>query len=357
MHTPDVGWVRVSFVGLVVVFAAYLFVCNRNFGALDSKLEPFSIQTSSTATGDIRAMDDMDVTVVANVVDVFSVSLNRMPTATELRRYHDAVADGSLTYDRLKTVLEGSAEYARMIRMQTNAVQSEMVPRFTERQLELSVAKLYKDVFGHAFDDAEREYLLRKYRYFRMDDVRMRRFLLVLREFLQDESTPQQQQAQAASAPQQAQQAQASAEVTETFASPTTLPTHHDLNYTTLESLTERPNAYCRGGKQRRDWWELPFFSNETDNAAGFINRRNKEELGFACERASLPDDAATWSLLQPDPDWVMPMKTSDEQAPLADHVSAARDWTSLSGTLLTDEANTSDDQPTLPGAPATAAS
>jgi hypothetical protein len=341
-----------------MIFAGYMFAYNSKYDPISEKLKEAYQNTadkSSTGTVDLAEFDDLDVTIVANIVDVYSITLNRMPTPSELRRNHEKIANQSINYDTLKTILEGSSEYARMIRMQTNVYQGDMVPRFTERQLELVVAKLYKETFGYAFDDAEREFLIRKYRYFQMDDEKMRKFLMVLREFLDGEDmakgTAGAPNAASGSGKLMDQLKVENFVDTDMNPSNTGTSNRNELGYVTLDSLTERPNTHCRSRKGGTDWWELPFFANETDNAADYVARRNKDELGFACAHSTPPEDSdAMWSLLQPDTDWIMPLKNSGEFTPAGvSHVLASRDFTRLTGTLLNNVANLSDDQPTLP--------
>ena len=165
----------VAFVIAVFALLAVLFWHNR--------MEHFADLTSNDATAILeQASDDLDITIIANVIDVLSITLNRMPSTKELRKYHDMVRNGT-DYDKLKMILESTPEYSRMIRMQSNVYGGDMLPKMTERQLELIVGNIYQSVFGHPFDDAEREFYIRKYNEFNNNDDTLKQFLIAVRTF------------------------------------------------------------------------------------------------------------------------------------------------------------------------------
>jgi hypothetical protein len=129
------------------------------------------------------ATEELNVKVASNIVDVFNVTLERMPTPTELRKFHDFVVDGKMDYDKLKKVIEGSGEYARMVRTQTNLVNKDIVPVLTDRELDLSVQRLYQEVYGTVFKDEDRDFYLRRYQLLGQDDTKMLKFLTLLRDY------------------------------------------------------------------------------------------------------------------------------------------------------------------------------
>lgn len=345
-------WFRVAFMTFIFMLAGYMFAYNVKF---DDEREEFVQDLADTPLA-----DTLDVTLAANVIDVFSITLNRMPSPSELKRFHDQISQGKLTYDKLKVVLESSPEYARMMRTQTNVFHGDLVPRITERQLELAVSSLFKDVFGRGYNASERDFLLEKYQLFQNDDDKMRQFLVTMRDFV-DAATPvvtpqdtsgerlvgsigadatearpaDATEARPADATKAAPAAVKESFVQEEFVS--TLPTKDDLTYVTIDNLTDPPNLYARGGKA----YLMPFYTSRDDANAEYLSRRNKESLTFACARRQAAttkkatQDDETWRLLQPDMDWVRVAKPPSGSAPPPAVAAVTGATKLLSGTPL----------------------
>jgi hypothetical protein len=350
---------RVVFVAFTVMLAVYMFAQNNT---LDAVRERFTDLAGGTPPG------DFDIAIATNVSDVYSIALNRLPSPTELRRYHDLVANGGLTYDRLRVILESSSERSRMLRMQTNAFPSDMLPRITERQLELAIAQVYREVFGRVFDESEREFLLSKFQEFDNDQNVMRRFLETMRDFRM--RSPAGRSPSAHGGDTGSHGGDTGSHTGDTGAhgrdngahggdtgshggdngahggdtgshgGDTGSPGADTGADTSQDTFTDPPNIYSRC----TDSEDRSFFTNPSDNAANFVNRRNKETLNFVCRKAQSSDK--TWGMLMPDTEWSFRMGQNDtfERSWRARNTdahppaSALYYDTALNGTLLSNE-------------------
>jgi len=113
------------------------------------------------------------------VIEAYSEVLFRMPSPTELKKYSDMLKkDSKFTKDRLVFILMSTEEYMRMEKTQTNTVYSNLPGGVTDRQVTMTIERIYRDVSGQSYVDQDTmRFFKKKFLEFEMDEVKFKVFI------------------------------------------------------------------------------------------------------------------------------------------------------------------------------------
>jgi hypothetical protein len=136
-----VKWAVFIAVSIVIVYTGIGIMRSESFAS--SSNSPFA-ETPAVAGDAVTT----DLTVAQKVVRAFMKELDRIPSEEELRHYVDMFASTEYDDNRMTTLLQGSEEYTRRMKMQSNMVNADNIARITEREAEGIIRKAYVDEYG-----------------------------------------------------------------------------------------------------------------------------------------------------------------------------------------------------------------
>lgn len=139
---------------------------------------------STGSTSFIALNEDIQGTE-QQVIAMFNQLLDRNPDAAELKYYSAFIKQGPKFLDTMKVQLIGSTEYQRLQKLQDNHANSGFLGGITDKQLELIITTLYKDVVKNNKDRVQEEdiddetmtFLKKKYLEFEQQEGVFRQFL------------------------------------------------------------------------------------------------------------------------------------------------------------------------------------
>lgn len=112
------------------------------------------------------------------IVRTFQTILDRMPTSVELDKYYIRMTrDPKITKDKLRDILQASAEYKRMYMNQKNDVFTDLPANTTDAQATSVVRDVYMKVMGSNPSEAVEAFLKDKYVGFELDEHKLKRYI------------------------------------------------------------------------------------------------------------------------------------------------------------------------------------
>lgn len=112
------------------------------------------------------------------VISVFNEILDRNPDSAELKYYAIKMKnDAAFTNDSLKQLLLASQEYKRLENLQSNDAHGGVLGNVTERQMNFTVSKIYREVTKSEVDDDTLKFLRKKFVTFELKEDTLRKFL------------------------------------------------------------------------------------------------------------------------------------------------------------------------------------
>lgn len=101
---------------------------------------------------------DKKTAIYREVIELYDITLNRMPTMKELNYYTARmVSDEDMTRDQLKKILESSREYHILKRNQSNQVFGELPMNATTQQIAYEVEEIYRETMGLESSEVQQE--------------------------------------------------------------------------------------------------------------------------------------------------------------------------------------------------------
>lgn len=112
------------------------------------------------------------------VISVFNEVLDRNPDSAELKYYATKMKDDeAFNSDALKQLLLASQEYKRLENLQSNDAHGGVLGNVTDRQMNFTVSKIYREVTRSELDDDTLKFLKKKFVQFELKEDTLRKFL------------------------------------------------------------------------------------------------------------------------------------------------------------------------------------
>jgi hypothetical protein len=329
------------------------------------------------------------------VILAYNQILDRNPNVQELKFNASKMkTDKNFTMDKLIQLLVASEEYSRLQKMQVNTAYGTLLGGVTDRQITLTVQKIYSDVAnGKEADRDTEKFLKKKFVEFNLDEKKLADFTksyvanspfcatkpttqeynLVLTETIKKTERQQQQQIIGGSGTSQ----EAKKTVTTTKTAPGAPAGARKENFATgskedgqvvynnsqvynvyvpnQEILSSLMNRMTTESEYELDSQgvideinkkaECTFNKNKKNETmlSDEVYNRNMTQMGATCERNTAFLNADTEFVLRPDQRWSVPQKRPPVCTPASKcKVTDSVDQTSLIGTPLTDAKSTS---------------
>jgi hypothetical protein len=320
-----VKWAVFIAVSIVIVYTGIGIMRSESFAS--SSNSPFA-ETPAVAGDAAVDADVTNLTVAQKVVRAFMRELDRIPSEEELRHYVGMFASTEYDDDRMTTLLQGSEEYGRRMKLQSNMVNADNVPRITERETEGIIRKAYVDEYGQNPSPDTQAYLHARFLDMDMNQNDFAQFLKRLHAAEQGTlqssvglAAPRQGTPQALAAPQQQQSSDGFAATAQALATPQQQSSSGQRVGAAKHCLDKRDTqGYAQASQQRR--------RDDLSAAAGRCNEPQGSNAGMVL----LP--GMEWSVPQPRPPVCLPCPTTCPVQP-------SLDQTRLLGTLLSDANDT----------------
>jgi hypothetical protein len=134
-------------------------------------------------TSALKSVDpNIKLKVQKQVIDIYNKVLDRMPDSKELTFYtFKLINDKTFNTELLDKLLEGSQEYQRMTRNQSNLVNASLSANITTRQLHLEVKRIYESIVTDTPLSQEFEtFLVSKYLEYNLDETRLAQLIRLM---------------------------------------------------------------------------------------------------------------------------------------------------------------------------------
>lgn len=137
---------------------------------------------SAKYTSALKSVDpNTKLKVQKQVIDVYTKVLDRMPDSKELTFYtYKLINDKSFTTESLEKLLEGSQEYMRLTKNQSNLVNASLSASITTRQLHLEVKRIYDSISSIPLSQEFENFLVSKYLEYNLDETRLAQLIKLM---------------------------------------------------------------------------------------------------------------------------------------------------------------------------------